>query len=534
MGKTKQSPVATETTLAFAAREEARLNLEPSDIKKRVGDTQSTDEDVHGGQEQFRQYIETIPEVLFFSTLAPFAITHVTPSYEHVWGRRPSELHDRPDAWLESVHPDDRESVLESFSLWRRGRSTQTEFRIQHSTGTLRWIRLRTFPLRDEMGFICVVVGFAEDATARKKAEEEVQLIHCRLNRVLSDIGERAQKSERLTELVDMIQCSQDREQALKIAEEGLASLFSLGGALYLVASLPDGAETVAANGFEAVAVWGQAVHASRVFSREDCWGLRRGKIHVITDPKSAKRCNHTRINLEGGHICLPLVAHGEAFGLLYLEYPKEAIGLALGADPNRWKQITDWAVVVGQRLSLALASLQLREVLRRESVRDPLTGLFNRRFLEEALERELSRASRSQDSVAVAICDLDRFKEFNDVFGHDAGDLVLRRVAAALTGHVRQGDAVCRLGGEEFVIVLPRASVEIARERLRIISNHVQSLNLSHGDRPLGKVTISTGIAGFPEDGSSAEGVLRAADKALYRAKAEGRNRVVVTSQST
>jgi diguanylate cyclase (GGDEF)-like protein/PAS domain S-box-containing protein len=491
-------------------------------IKRDVSERRANETALRRSDELFRQVTENIQEVFFVYSPEPLRVVYVSPAYEHIWGRSLGAVYGQPEVLFDSVHPEDRKRVYETFQLDRQGRPNATEFRILRPDGTSRWIRIRTFPVHNEAGRFIRVVGFAEDATARKQAEEELCRARNELNLALAEAGERARANEKLTELVDMIQCCQSREQAFKIVEEVLGAVFSSwGGALYLISSSRDEAE--------AMATWGRSEQAEKMFRPQDCWGLRRGKVHVVPDAQSAMRCDHVRRTPDAGHICIPLMAHGETLGLLYFECPRDTVVLGPEIQSDPWKGIAERAAVVGERLSLALANLQLREVLRQQSVRDPLTGLFNRRYMEETLDRELSSAARRKESVAVAMCDLDRFKDFNDIFGHDAGDLVLREVAAVLKANVRHGDVVCRLGGEEFVIILPGASVDIARERLEAIRQQVQSLSITHHGRTLGKVTISAGIAGFRKDGVTAEDLLRVADKALYSAKNDGRNRIVL-----
>lgn len=174
-------------------------------------------------------------------------------------------------------------------------------------------------------------------------------------------------------------------------------------------------------------------------------------------------------------------------------------------------------------------ALLEANERLQQESVHDPLTGLYNRRYLEDSLQRETRLAGRAEHSLSVIMLDLDHFKNFNDSYGHEAGDLVLRETAALLVKNVRTEDVVCRYGGEEFVIILPMANVKIAHARAERIRGKVAALNLLYQGNQVGKITVSAGVAGFPEHGLVGAQLLHAADAALYRAKAEGRDRVVV-----
>jgi len=183
----------------------------------------------------------------------------------------------------------------------------------------------------------------------------------------------------------------------------------------------------------------------------------------------------------------------------------------------------------VAERISLAVANLQLREVLRHQSIQDPLTGLFNRRYLEESLDREVHRAARSQRNVSVAMLDIDHFKQFNDTFGHQSGDMLLREVALVIKARVRSGDLACRYGGEEFALILCETDATGARACVEKIRESVKQLTVNFRGQSLGPVTISAGIASFPGHSDKPEELVHMADMALYRAKKEGRDRVVV-----
>jgi diguanylate cyclase (GGDEF)-like protein len=414
--------------------------------------------------------------------------------------------------------------VVRTLQKQARTGTTDSEYRIVRPDKSIRWIRNRTFPVKDEAGKVFRVVGFAEDITERKRVDEELQKVHAGLNMALAEASARARESERLTELVDMIQCCDSREQAYRIVQESLGGIFgACGGALYRMSPSRDD--------LEAVAMWGGGVHAEKTFRPRECWALRLGKPHVVREADSPTRCTHAQASEHGGHVCVPLAAQGETLGLLYFECAKGAMDQLSELDSDPWKRASERASVTGERLALALANLELREVLRQQSVRDPVTGLFNRRYMEETLDRDVSRAARRNDSLAVAMCDLDNFKAFNDSFGHEAGDLVLRQVAEVLAAQVRYGDVACRYGGEEFVLILPEVTPEVAHARSESLCKAIEALTISHRNRTLAKVTVSVGLAVYPRDGSTGEELIRAADRALYRAKNEGRARVVPAS---
>lgn len=318
-----------------------------------------------------------------------------------------------------------------------------------------------------------------------------------------------------LNELGDLLQMCVTFEEAFTVIGRLTPHFFpASSGALYLTSA--------SRNVAERSARWGEG-ELEQVFAPEDCWALRRGREHLFSESGTAPRCNHLGTS-EGGssltHLCVPLTAQGETLGLLYLNVPDGATTWVEGS--------LRLARTVADAIALALSNLRLRETLRHQSIRDPLTGLYNRRYLEETLERELSRSARGDTPVSLLVFDVDHFKRFNDTFGHDAGDTVLRELGGLVREQLRGGDIACRYGGEEFVVVLPGVSLEVAESRAEALREAVKRLGLSHRNASLGTVSLSIGVACFPQHGNSGEALIRAADEALYRAKREGRDRVV------
>jgi diguanylate cyclase (GGDEF)-like protein/PAS domain S-box-containing protein len=183
----------------------------------------------------------------------------------------------------------------------------------------------------------------------------------------------------------------------------------------------------------------------------------------------------------------------------------------------------------ISERKQAQDALLKSQALLREQSVRDHLTGLFNRRYMEETLERELLRASRKYLSLGIIMLDVDEFKHFNDTYGHAAGDVILRELGSLLLKQVRGDDIPCRYGGDEFMLILPDVSCEVTRERAERICQCAKQFHLHFEGQSLAAVALSLGVAVFPEHGTTSTAILRAVDAALYRAKHEGRSRVVV-----
>jgi diguanylate cyclase (GGDEF)-like protein len=273
-------------------------------------------------------------------------------------------------------------------------------------------------------------------------------------------------------------------------------------------------------------ATWGSA-EATSAFAAEfgprDCWAMRRGQAHRVGPSGREVPCLHAGDRASYGYHCLPLIAHGDVIGILYVEDSSD-LG-ASGDIPERQLE------VLVENMALALANFRLRETLREQSIRDRLTGLFNRRYLDETLALELARVKRADQTTSAIMLDIDHFKAFNDRHGHDAGDAVLRAVAGALKSVTRGGDIVCRYGGEEFCVLMPGAPLEQARARADAIRQAVERIKIEHNGVTLGPVTVSAGIAAWPSHGETMEAVLQRADAALYEAKREGRNRALVAA---
>ena len=268
---------------------------------------------------------------------------------------------------------------------------------------------------------------------------------------------------------------------------------------------------------------WGHPEGVMDELETSDCVAVRQGQPRCVSDSAQELNCRHfTTPPLS--YACLPLVSLGELLGLLYVQ--QASTDRAGGFDPNAAAVTLRSAA---EHISLAIANLATREALREQATRDKLTGLYNRHYLSARFDQELPRARRDRACVAVVLLDIDHFKRFNDTFGHAAGDHVLRELGAVLRHAARASDVPCRYGGEEFILFMPGASREIAAERAEDVRVAVKAMQLEWEGQSVGTVTVSAGVAAFPEDGDAAEALLRAADQALYRAKELGRDRVVL-----
>ena len=379
--------------------------------------------------------------------------------------------------------------------------------------GDPRWMLASYGPLLNNRGEKRGGVVFLRDITDRKKTDEQ-------LTAALRESEALAKESKELREFGDSLQSCQTVSEAYKLSEHVIPGILGFHpGALCIINSSRDLVETVAS--------WNNCTTTESMFHPDDCWALRRGKPYGGSD--SPLPCPHVRDPHVTKHFCVPLVAQGETMGLLFVENkPSVQAPLPPTAEFEE-ATLRRRSIGVAERVSLALANLKLQELLRNQSIRDPLTGLYNRRYLEESLNRELNRAKRTGRTVSVVMLDLDRFKHFNDTFGHQVGDILLKEVAGVIKSRVRAGDLACRYGGEEFSLILAEVDTEGAHRCVEGIRKAVRHLSLHHRGQTLGTVTVSAGIAGCPAHADGSEGLIRAADEALYRAKKAGRNCVVI-----
>ncbi|HYU50048.1 MAG TPA: diguanylate cyclase [Candidatus Limnocylindria bacterium] len=361
----------------------------------------------------------------------------------------------------------------------------------------------------------------SETNAALQEATGSLTSVNDTLRRNVAELESRNREMTRLVELGELLSSSQTSAEVAAVISRVVPPLFAGdAGAFYELAS---GSVAV-----EAVALWGDPPPARRVFSPTECWALRRGRVHVMDGSASQLRCPHIEEPTPEGAVCAPLAAEGESLGVLHLQVRQLVPGrrrTAVLADRERLTR------TLAEQLELALANFRLRETLREQSARDQLTGLFNRRYMEESLDRELRRASREGYSLGLLMMDLDHFKDLNDGFGHAAGDLMLRAVGEFLGSSVRGDDVACRFGGEEFVVILPRASLENTRRRAETLREGMKGLTLEVSGPLRAALTISIGVACSPDHGETREQLVHAADVALYRAKAAGRDRVLVAS---
>ena len=341
--------------------------------------------------------------------------------------------------------------------------------------------------------------------------------------RLQTELTAFSREASRFSETDDLLQSCLTLEEACAVIIRHIESELPVtSGSIYAI----DDSHRI----LEAVAAWGKPGIADDGFATTDCWALRRGRVNISIGPSAQLVCAHISPPEPLYAMCVPMMAQGDMLGALYIQLGKEENEQKIAVEPLGESQ-ERIVKTLAEHLALAMSSLKLRETLRTQSIRDPLTNLFNRRYLEETLEREVARAVRQKAPLCVMMIDVDHFKTFNDSFGHEAGDVLLRELGQLFRTKLRAGDIACRYGGEEFTMVLTEASPEGVKERAEELRKAVADARFDYQGQSLESVTISVGVACSPEQGTTPDTLLRAADKALYRAKDEGRNRVVASS---
>ncbi len=349
----------------------------------------------------------------------------------------------------------------------------------------------------------------------RRDMEYALQNANVELKEMVNDLKWFNHESDVFSEMAEILQACRNFDEAFAaISEYGQKLLPDAAGHFFVFRDSRDA--------LEHAACWGEELTGERMIAPDACWALRRGQVHHVGH-RSRLRCSHVSPEAIGS-VCLPIVGQGQTLGLLHVAAYHEEWD-----NPKQGEITLRRLRTMADRVGPALANLKLRETLRTLSIRDPLTGLFNRRYLEESLVRELHRAARSDKPLSVIMIDVDHFKRFNDQFGHEAGDLVLRTFAEIIQQHIRKSDMACRLVGEELVVVLPDAGLDVASARAEALRQAIHDLQLRYQNKPLGSVTASFGVAVYPDHAVTSEALLQLGDTALYRAKHEGRNRVCI-----
>ena len=495
-------------------------------------------------QARFETLAEAIPQIIWIADRTG-KTTYINKRWYEMTGT--SEIDGLGSGWVEAVHPDDRAPVHEKWeSALRSGETFEIEYRLHDAVKGYRWYLDRAVPLRDEHGVIHQWFGTCTDIEEQKlyqqtleqqikERTEELADANTRLQhemwerdlarktlderneRMMTALKERSRRATLLAEMGELLQSCVTREEVFTAALGFAPKIFpNRRGSISLFNS--------ARNLIEVAGSWNDCQLPAKAFEADSCWALRTGHPHLVPAGDATACCTHAK-GVNGTYLCIPILAQGEALGILHIQ--------ATEADPTIGEATMSFKTTFAAQVGLSVANIRLRDALRAQSTKDPLTGLYNRRYLEEMLSREIRRAIRSEQHLGILMIDIDYFKKFNDTYGHEAGDAVLRETGSFLVRSIRAEDFVCRYGGEEFVVVLPTADLGAAQARAERLRAKLHDLVVMHQGRSVGSITASFGVATLPEHGMTDKDLLQSADAALYRAKREGRDRVALAQPS-
>lgn len=463
----------------------------------------------------FRQKItELLPNLLYIYDLDTNSNVFCNPFVYELLGYSAQAIQKFENSLLsELVHPEDMENVVhhhhKCLSL-PGDECLEVEYRIKDINNEWHWLQDRNIIFtRNEDNQPKQILGIAVDVTQAKKAQVETNILNQQLNEKVALLEMKDRSSVKLSQMNRLVQACGSLDEAKSIVADLLKPLFpNTSGAVYLMKN--------SNNIVDAISTWND-VQSETFFHSQSCWSVRLSSSYLVHTHAPKLYCSHVSNDAElRPTLCIPMIADGKTIGVLHLQFHNCAeIDLSTQS----------LAETVVHNLALSFANLKLQQELRYQSLNDTLTGLYNRRYLEETLNKELDRAHRKQESISIIMLDVDHFKKFNDIHGHSAGDMVLKEVGDFILSHIREYDVACRYGGEELVIIMPDAAIDDAIIRAEIIREGIKQLKLRHEGNKLATISVSIGVSCFPDDGIKPDDLIDAADKALYKAKEQGRD---------
>ena len=395
-------------------------------------------------------------------------------------------------------------------------------FDIAHASG--RTINISGRPARngrylETLVDVTAVRLASQDLVVARKAAEAAE---SRTRDILETERTRQSEANLLGQLDEWLQSCKSLKELFAIVTRFMPKLLpGSKGELYVYSNSRDA--------LDGMCKW-NTVDLHESISADSCWALRRGRSYEYEEGGLCVECEHVSAHRHEvsvpEYICIPIIAHGDTVGLLHIRFDR------LAADSAHMTQSAQFAIRCGEHISMAITNVKLRDELHEQSVRDPLTGLFNRRYLVEALRREISAGERRGTGFGLVSFDIDHFKTFNDNNGHDAGDVVLRTFGARIVDCLGDRDVACRLGGEEFAILMPDADLDAAFALGQRLRETTALMTVRYGEAILPKITISAGVTAYPEGGTRPQTLMQLVDKALYAAKESGRDCIVRADQ--
>ena len=494
-------------------------------LQKELQERKKIEVDLQQSKEQFELVIQASNDGFWDWDFITNEI-YYSPRWKEMLGYADHELPNTLETWRSLIFPEDyaiAKQLIQDYLTGKIDHFSMTKH-FTHKDGSTVYIMSRGIYLKDDQGQVIRMIGSHSDITEIMKiqteletSKESLQLATEQLKIRINELKQRNTEMLILSEMSDFLQSCITVEEACRTVATFIQPLFpDSSGEISIINN--------SRNYLEKITSWGESCHIDDFFESNDCWALRRGKVHHVADHSQKLLCNHIHFKqtpIES--LCIPLIAQGETLGLFSLSVFKvDQLG-------ESQKQL---AATISEQMSSAIANLLLREKLQLQSIRDPLTGLFNRRYLEEFFNKEIHRANRNGYQIGVIMIDLDHFRNINNTWGHDAGDFALKEVATLLQKMIRSSDTACRYGGEEMTLILSESSLENTAKKAEEIRAAIAKLPLNYNDEQLIKVTSSFGVACFPDQGKTVKEIIQAADIALFQAKANGRNQVIVSSE--
>jgi|GEM_PF-2998358 len=506
---------------------ETKVELRTEELRLEIGERRKAEDLARENETLLRSMLEGLGDgVGIVDDLEVFTVTN--PALDEIFGSPPGGLIGRnvTDFLTESGI----ELVTAQTQQRRKGMKGVYDLEIITIAGERKMLLINAMPRFDRDAKYIGTLAVFTDITQRKHAENQVREANEKLRRNIAETERRNIELGLLYEMGESLQTCETEDEIYAIGARFGERIFPRQSGAFFLAEKTS-------NMLDLKSSWGNYPAAAADMDTSDCWSLRRGKPYVLENPDRDLVCRHiVEAGLAGApSLCVPMTSYGDLHGFLTISYAppetKNRYWRKSSSDSDnvvREELRPRLAANLAEYIGTAVVNLRLRESLREKSIRDPLTGLFNRRFMEETLEREVRRAIRLKAPVGIILADIDLFKSFNDTYGHDAGDIMLKEIARLLTNHVRQEDVVCRYGGEEFLLILPGAAADLVRDRAELLRNDAHGQQILYMGQPIGPATLSFGCGSFPEDGEDGAEVIKMADMRLLQAKREGRDRVI------
>lgn len=473
--------------------------------------------DLRRSEESFRNTIENAP--IGMAIVSPDGICiHANLTLQEILGYSDEEL--RNLNMLEITYPDDVPMTQDAMNKLLQGelRISHLEKRYIRKDGSIIWGMVSASLIRDEQGEPINFIMQMKDVSDRIQNEEKMRQLNEKTMETLNELKLLEHDESLLNKLNRSLQICITAEEAYPRIGLIAQDLFpDLSGGLSIYN------KTI--NQMETVVQWGREPLLPNIFLPIDCFSIREATTQVVDDPNKSVPCSHYKTPPQGGYMALPLIVQNELIGVIHMLAPK---------DKKLTHHQQDIANSFGNIVKLAIANINLRVSLNELSLHDPLTHLYNRRYLNDILSRELIRIAREKRTLCVAMLDIDNFKKFNDNYSHLAGDELLKAIGKLLTDSFRESDIAVRFGGEEFVVVLLSTTLNNAVNKMEVLREKIKNMSIYFKGNPLNNITISIGVAEAIKHGASIEEIIKAADHALYAAKQAGKDNVKAYSDNS